>query len=45
MGLCSFVQVCDIKLLFLVLCRRRDFFREGTDALAEVTDLDTDIPQ
>ena len=44
-GLCRFVLVCGRQLLFLVLCRKRDFFHEGTDALAEVTDLDADIPQ
>ena len=44
-GLCRFVLVCGTKLLFLVLCRRRNFFHEGTDALAEVTDLDAEIPQ
>ena len=25
-GLCRFVQVCGGKLIFLVLCRRRDYF-------------------
>ena len=45
MGLCRFVQVYGRRLIFLVLHRRRDFFHEGTDALAEVTDLDADITQ
>ena len=33
-GLCSFVQVCGRQCLFMVLCRRRYFLHEVTDALA-----------
>ena len=45
LSLCHRVLVCGRQLIFLVLCRKRIFFHEGTDALAEVTDLDVDIPQ
>ena len=45
MGLCRFVQVCGRQLVFLVFCRRCDFCHEGTDALAEVNNLDVEIPQ
>ena len=42
--LCRFFLVCGRQLIFLVLCRRNDFFHGVTDALADVTDLDEDIP-
>ena len=45
LGLCLFIQVYGRRLIFLVLCRSSDFFHEGTDALADFTDLDADIPQ
>ena len=44
-GLCRFVLVCGIQLLFMVLCRNRYFCQKGTDTFAEATDLDADIPQ
>ena len=44
-GMCCRVLVCGRKLLFMVLCRNRDYFHVGTDALSEVTNMDADIPQ
>ena len=44
-SLCRCFLVCGRQLLFMELCRKLDFFREGTDSLAKVTDLVADIPQ
>ena len=40
-----YVFVCGRQHMFLLLCINLLFCREVTDALAEVTDLDADIPQ
>ena len=42
-GLFRVVHVWGRRLLFLVLCRRRDFFHEGNDTLAEIIELGADI--
>ena len=44
MGLCFSVLVCG-RQLFLYSVESVIGCYEGTDALAEVTDLDVDIPQ
>ena len=42
--LCHCVLVCGRKFLFLVFLESLLVFHEGTDTLAEVTDMDVDIP-
>ena len=43
--LCLCVLVCGRKLFFCYCVEILLVFHKGTDALAEVTDLDADIPQ
>ena len=41
-SMCPRILLCGRQLIFMLLCIKLTFFHEGTDSLAEVTDLDAD---